>query len=50
MGQRLRAEAVILLDDATRPGEVEVLRRWTNEAKLRVSSTGENKFAVITRE
>ena len=50
MGERLPAEAVILLDDATRPGEVEVLRRWTSETKLSVSSLEENKFAVITRE
>lgn len=50
MGERLPAEAVILLDDATRPGELEVLRRWTNETKLRVAWPDENKFAVITRE
>lgn len=50
MGQHLRAGSVILLDDATRPGEVEVMHRWVSEAKLRVSSPHENKFAVITRE
>ena len=50
MGERLRAGSVILLDDATRPGEVEVLQRWANETKLRVSSPAENSFAVITHE
>ena len=50
MGERLPAGSVILLDDATRPGEIEVLRRWTNETKLSVSSPDQNKFAVITRK
>lgn len=50
MGERLAAEAIILLDDATRPGELESLRRWTNEARLTVSRMDENGFAVITRE
>jgi hypothetical protein len=52
MGERLPAGSVILLDDATRPGEVEVLRRWTNEEKLKVSQpvATDGSFAVITRE
>jgi hypothetical protein len=50
MGERLPAGTVILLDDATRPGELECLRRWTSEAKFKVSSPDENKFAVLTRE
>lgn len=50
MGARLSAGSVILLDDAARPGELEVLRRWFRETKLRVSSPIENSFAVITRE
>jgi len=52
MGERLPAGSVILLDDATRPGEVEVLRRWTNEEKLKVSPpvATDGSFAVITRE
>ena len=50
LGERLPAGSVILLDDATRPGEVEVLQRWASETKLRVSLPDENKFAVITRE
>jgi len=48
MGERLSAEAIILLDDADRPGEVEALRRWTSEWKLRIKVAAENKFAVIT--
>lgn len=50
MGDHLPAGATILLDDATRPGEVECLRRWTKETNFTVSSPQENKFAVITRE
>jgi hypothetical protein len=50
MGERLPAGSVILLDDATRPGEVEVLQRWASDTKLRVSSSPDNKFALITRE
>lgn len=52
MGDRLPAGSVILLDDATRAGEAEVLRRWSTEAKMdvamRESSSG--SFAVITRK
>jgi hypothetical protein len=52
MGERLPAGSVILLDDATRPGEVEALRRWTNEETLKVSPpvATDGSFAVITRE
>jgi hypothetical protein len=50
MGERLPAGSLILLDDAARPGEVEVLLRWASETKLRLSSPTENSFAVITRE
>jgi hypothetical protein len=50
MGERLPAGSVILLDDAARPGEVEVLRRWASEMRLGVSPPAENSFAVITRE
>jgi hypothetical protein len=50
IGERLPAASVILLDDAGRPGEVEVLQRWASETKLRVFSPVENSFAVITRE
>lgn len=50
MGDRLPSGSVILLDDANRPGEVEVLERWASETELRVSSPVEDSFAVITRE
>ena len=50
MGDRLPAGVVILLDDATRPGELEAMRRWRKEFGLIVSSPEESKFAVITRE
>lgn len=50
MGERLPPGSIILLDDATRPGELECLRRWTSETKLKISSPNENAFAVITRE
>jgi hypothetical protein len=51
LGERLPAGAVVLLDDATRSGEAEALRRWTTEAGMEVSmreSPG-GSFAVITR-
>lgn len=50
MGERLPTGSVILLDDADRPGEVEVLERWASETKLQVSSPVEHSFAVITRQ
>jgi Methyltransferase domain len=49
LGQRLPAGSLILLDDATRPGEVEVLQRWASETQMRMSSPVGNSFAVITR-
>ena len=48
MRRRLPSGSVILLDDATRPGETEVLERWRREAHLQVS--GKGAFAVITLE
>lgn len=51
LGEHLHADSVILLDDANRPSEVEVLSRWSSEANLDVElrdvSTG--TFAVVTR-
>lgn len=51
LGPRLPPGSVILLDDAGRSGEAEVLQRWTTEAKtsisLRESSNG--SFAIVTR-
>ena len=51
LGDRLPAGSVILLDDATRSGEAEVLRRWTTEARMEVSmrESAGGSFAVITR-
>jgi hypothetical protein len=50
IGERLPAGSVILLDDASRPGEVAALQRWASGTKLQVSSPDANSFAVITRE
>src|ERR1043166_1725328 len=50
MGKRLPARSIILLDDATRPGELECLQHWTSETRLRISSPQESAFAVITRQ
>jgi hypothetical protein len=47
MRDRLPGGSVILLDDAARAGETEVLQRWTREANLHVSYAG--AFALITR-
>ena len=51
LGDRLPAGSVILLDDATRSGEAEVLRRWTAEANVEVAmrTSSDGSFAVITR-
>lgn len=51
VGDRLKENVVILLDDTERPGEAEVLRRWTNEAQLSVSMRdgADGSFAIITR-
>jgi hypothetical protein len=37
LGQRFCANTLILLDDADRESEIEVLRRWSTEAKVNVS-------------
>ena len=51
LGERLHADSLILLDDADRPSEVEVLRRWTAEAKMTVElrDVPKGTFARITR-
>ena len=51
LGDRLPAGSVILLDDATRSGEAEVLSRWTAEANVEVAmrTSPNGSFAVITR-
>ncbi len=50
LGSRLAAGAVVLLDDAEREGEADVLDRWTREtrmsAEMRDTPTG--TFAVVT--
>jgi Methyltransferase domain len=48
---RLPTGSVILLDDAHRSGEAEVIQRWTSEANMRVelSNSCGGSFAVITR-
>ena len=51
VGPRLAPDALILLDDAGREGEREVLRRWETEANLRtmLRETPTRTFAHITR-
>jgi predicted O-methyltransferase YrrM len=51
LGDRLPSGSVILLDDATRSGEAEVLRRWTAEANVKVAmrTSTDGSFAVVTR-
>lgn len=51
LGERLGSGAVILLDDADRPGEEEVLRRWSTEARMRVDmrKVPGGAYAIITR-
>lgn len=51
MREKLPKGCVILVDDAARPGEVEVLRRWKNETRLSVSSGAQDEsFAIVTLE
>ena len=49
LGERLSKGSVILLDDATRPGEAEVLTQWKAEAPISISIDEEQNqsFAVI---
>lgn len=50
-GDRLPAGATILLDDAGRPGEAELIKRWENEARFETEIRGsqERGFAVMRR-
>jgi glycosyltransferase involved in cell wall biosynthesis len=52
MRARLGKGAVILLDDAERPGEVEVLQRWLSEELFNVAmhESADGSFAVLTRQ
>lgn len=47
MGQHLQAKAVILLDDAQRPGEQEVLQRWASEFGLKFTMVGTSKPLAV---
>jgi hypothetical protein len=51
LGHRLPAGSMILLDDANRAGEAEILNRWAAEAKMSVSlrRAASGSFAVIMR-
>lgn len=50
MGQRLPAGSVVLLDDADRPGEIELIQRWESEFGFETQIIGENhRFAVMKR-
>jgi len=50
-GERLPSGSVILLDDADRAGEAEVMRRWQTEADLHIAlhETANGSYAVLTR-
>jgi hypothetical protein len=49
IGARLAPDVTILLDDAERPGEREVLDRWRDEAGLQASihDTPTGSFAIV---
>lgn len=49
LGDRLDVGCTILLDDAERPGEREVLRRWDAEAGLRHELRGREKRYAVAR-
>ena len=50
MGERFRTGALILLDDANRPEELEALRRWSDEYGVAVEmrETSEGAYALAT--
>jgi hypothetical protein len=50
LGARLQ-DATILLDDAGRPGEAELIKRWENEARFQTEVRGDKErgFAVMRR-
>lgn len=45
--ERLLPGCAILLDDAARPAEQEILRRWSDDVSLRFTVRGERPFAVV---
>ena len=51
IGSRLKPGATILLDDADRPGELELIKRWEDEAGFEteiIKSEG-REFAIMRR-
>lgn len=50
LGTRLAADVLILLDDADREAETEVLRRWASERNMRVTlrTAPTGAFALVT--
>ncbi len=51
MGERLNAGSLVMLDDANREGETEVLNRWSSETPMSVAmrETSTGAFALVTR-
>ena len=51
IGDRLPPGATILLDDAGRPGEVELIRKWEDEARFetKLIKTQASEYAVMRR-
>ena len=51
MGNRLPRGSTILLDDASRPGEMEVIKRWQQEVRFETELRGNpgHQFAVMRR-
>jgi Methyltransferase domain len=45
--ERLLPGCAILVDDAARPAEQEILRRWSHDVSLRFTVRGERPFAVV---
>jgi hypothetical protein len=48
LNERLAPGCVILLDDASRPDEQEIIRRWASDISLHYDVRGERPFAVMT--
>lgn len=51
MNERLSAGSLVMLDDANREGEAEVLERWSSETQLSIDmrETSTGAFALVTR-
>jgi hypothetical protein len=51
LGDRLPRGSIVVLDDADRPGEVELMRRWENEFgfEIEVMDSQGRQFAVMKR-